>query len=113
MRFSIFLGIFFTAKKSIFNAENENPENSESSENSENSQKNLTAMRSYSCGWHFPGADQSVPGPGSRSVCAAAPGFGPRFGPRPRKVARFEGKIPVPGGHEAGENEPQAAFMTP
>ena len=49
MRFSIFLGIFFTAKKSIFNAKNENSENSESSENSENSQKNLTAMGSYSC----------------------------------------------------------------
>ena len=48
MRFSIFLGIFFTAKKSIFNAKNENSENSESSENSENSQKILTAMGSYS-----------------------------------------------------------------
>ena len=42
-----FLGIFFTAKKSIFNAKNENSGNSESSENSENSQKILTAMGSY------------------------------------------------------------------
>ena len=45
MRFSIFLVIFFTGKKSIFNAKNENSENSESSENSH---KNLTAMGSYS-----------------------------------------------------------------
>ena len=56
MRFSIFLGIFFTAKKSIFNAKNEN---SEISENAENSHKNLTAMGSYS---HHPRGDRAPAG---------------------------------------------------